>query len=137
MIIDKQLLFSDGQTVSADGDSTNVIDRGKGAGRNMNPRLRVFAQVTGAPTGMTAIVADLKGCATNSATAGDWKTVATSGSVTTIAKGTQLFKDVPYLTDEKFRFYKIVYDVSGTVSAGAVITAGLIADGVDVTELTH
>lgn len=135
MILDKELLFSDEQVVSATADSTNVVDLGEGTGRSMNPRLRVFAQVTDAPTGLTSLKAELKGSADGTT----YVTVADSGAVAlaSLVKGAQMFKDIPYLVDANYRFYKIAYTVAGTATKGATVTAGLIADGIPVTELTH
>lgn len=144
MIIDKELLFSDAQATTISSAnctdvSTNTVDLGKGAGRNMNPRLRVFAQIVQVPAGLTSLKAVLKGCPTNSSTAADWKVIADGGAVAlaSLVKGTQLLKDVPYLVDEKYRFLRMEYVTAGTATTAAKVTAGLIADGVPAIELTH
>lgn len=138
MIIDKELLFSDAQAIATTAGSeasTNVVDLGKGAGRNMNPRLRVFAQVVQAPAGLTSLQAKLQGSADNST----WADIVSSGAVAlaSLVKGAQLFKDVPYLVDEKYRYYRLYFTQVGNATTAAKVTAGLIADGVPAIELTH
>ena len=138
MIIDKELLFSDAQAIATTAGSeasTNVVDLGKGAGRNMNPRLRVFAQVVQAPTGLTSLQVKLQGSANNS----DWVDIVSSGAVAlaSLTLGAQLFKDVPYLVDEKYRYYRLYFTQVGNAGTAAKVTGGFIADGVPVVELAH
>lgn len=138
MILDAQLLFSNKQAIATTAGSeasTNVIDLGEGTGRSMNPRLRVFCQVVQAPAGLTSLQAKLQGSANNS----DWVDVVSSGAVAlaSLTLGAQMFKDVPYLVDEKYRYYRLYFTQVGNSSTAAKVTAGFIADGVPVTELTH
>lgn len=134
MIIDGNLLFSDKQTVSATADSTNTIDFGA-AGRNLNARVRAFAQLLNDAVGLTSLTAELRGSKDGSS----WTSVATSGAVPVaqLKKGAQLFKDVPYLVDAPFRYFKVGYTVSGTATTAPVVTAGVIADGVPQVETEH
>ncbi len=138
MILDKELLFSDAQAIATTAGSeasTNVVDFGAGTGRNMNPRLRVFAQVVQAPAGLTSLQVKLQGSANNS----DWVDIVSSGAVAlaSLVKGAQLFKSVPYLVDEKYRYYRLYYTQVGNSSTAAKVTGGFITDGVPVVELTH
>lgn len=139
MFPDRNNLFCDKQVVAADGDSTNVIDLGPSTGtkgRNLNYDVKVFCQLVkdlNASETMTYARVKLLGCATNSATAGDWTVIADSGDIAkaNLAAGVQMLKDIPYLVDNAFRFLKLNFDVTGTVVEGITVTGGILKDGVD------
>lgn len=134
MILDHELLFSNKQSVSATADSTNVIDFGKGSGRNLNTHMRVFAQLTNKPVGITSLNVAIKGSADGSA----YSTIVSRDTAAAgLVAGAQLIPDVPYLVGENCRFLKVVYTVTGTATTPAEITAGIIADGVPVIETSH
>lgn len=140
MILDHELLFCDAQEIAASAGSeasTNVVDLGAGTGRNMNPRLRVFCQVVQAPASEAALTLQVKlqGSANNS----DWVDIVSSGAIgkADLPAGAQMLKDVPYLVDEKYRYYRLYFTQVQNATTRAKVTGGLIADGVPAIELTH
>lgn len=82
---------------------------------------RVLIHVTTAITGLSGantVTAELQTCATNSATAGDWTTILTSGAVKKFAKG-DILLDARLPLDCK-RWIKPKVTNAGTASAGKV-----------------
>lgn len=120
MIIDRENLFSNEQTVSASVQATNIVDCGKGAINGSLIRLFVTGS-NGSGSGTIAIT--LSSCDTQN---GSYVTHYTSGGIagTTIGAGYQLLS-MPLPADCK-RFVKVSYTVSGTASAK--LTAGLVFD---------
>ena len=139
MFPDARNLFCDKQKVTATAASTNVIDLGPAqgtVGRNLNPAVKVFAQVvTGADTttdsSLTSIACALQG--SNAENFASPVVVANSGAVAAanLVQGLQMLKNVPYLVDEAFRYYRLYFTVVGTATSGIEVTGGILKDGVD------
>lgn len=90
--------------------------------RAVNPALdddyRVHAEITTTVVGATSVQIVVKTCATNSSTAGDWKTILTGPASTTLTKGTPLL-DARLPVDCK-RWIKATCVNVGTATAGKV-----------------
>lgn len=90
--------------------------------RAVNPAVaaeyRVHAEITTTVVGATSVQVVVKTCATNSATAGDWKTILSGPASTTLTKGTVLL-DARLPRDCK-RWIKASCVNVGTASAGKV-----------------
>lgn len=140
--LDAQNLFSDGQVVTStvgSHDSQNIIDLGVGAGRNLNPRERVFCQIINDPVGNadSTFAVKLQGCDTIDGTYTD---IATTSDVaaTSLKAGYLMMEGYPELLKTSCRFLKLVYVVGGAAfSTAPKVTAGIIQDGMQHHELEH
>lgn len=138
MPYDALLMFSDKQLVTATADSTNTLDLGQ---PSINPRspigarmpvdhgaglnLPIVIKVGAAFAGLTSLTVTLQG---SDAPASGFVPVATTRAVALAdLKAGYEFGFVSIPLGAKFRYYKLVYTVAGTATAGD-ITAG-ISDG--------
>lgn len=140
--LDGQNLFSDAQSVTAsvgEHDSQNTIDLGAGAGRNLNPRARVFCQIVNDPVGAsgTTFAVKLVGCDTYN---GVFKDIAVTSNVSAgnLKAGYLMLEGYPELLKTNYRYLKLVY-VVGTAgfTTAPKVTAGIIEDGMQHHELEH
>ena len=137
MIMDKTLLFSDSQAITADAASTNVVDLGAtgtiyGAStalvRDIGPGSRVPLLVTVTETfnnltSMAILIQTDDTAAFSSAT-----TVWTSPAYTLaqLAVGAKylLPDSIPVGTNE--RYVRLYYDITGTAPSTGKVTAGIV-----------
>ena len=141
MYLDTENLFSDKQTITAatgSYESQNILDMGVGAGRNLNPRARVFCQVTNDAVGTDATLqVKLQTC---DELEGEYKDVYVSAVIPAaeIKAGTFPIAGLPLLLDVDARFVRMQYVVAGgAFSTAPVVTAGIIEDGTPITDLEH
>lgn len=139
--LDAQNLFSDAQQITAATgtyDSQNTIDFGAGAGRNLNPRARVFCQIINTPVGTgSTLKAVLVGCNT---LAGTYTEIASSAEFTIadMQAGTLILEGFPELLKSNYRYVKMQYVVGGAAFTTAPkVTAGIVQDGMFHHELEH
>lgn len=108
-------------STSANGSITgNALDL-----RSPKPALvdeyRIKIDITTAITGLSGtdgITATILTCDTNSATAGDWKTIITGAKITTFTKGTPVLR--ARLPQDCKRWIKAVITNAGTATGGKV-----------------
>ena len=140
MIIDYNLVFSNGQAITTTADSTNIVDIGIpntiGGARDfgvgpVDPEL--FISVTTALVGGTSINFQFLGAPDNgSGLPGTYTVFAESGPVLTasLTAGASVLRiPIPQIPAGSVlpRFYKVTYTVVGTYTSGAVF-AGLVPD---------
>jgi hypothetical protein len=125
MILDQQLLASDGQAVTATALSANVIDLGAARDLGRGQPLRAVAVVTAAFAGGTSIRADLVESDEPDLSPA---TVLAAGPVVATADagaGCKLADLVAPSTSRRYLGFS--YTVVGAMTAGEV-TAGLVSD---------
>jgi len=122
MILDKELMVSDNQAVTAEADSTNVIDLGI-ADRGKGEPIDVFAQSNDDWTGTTPTVAV---SVLTSADASTWVTLLTGATISAPAAGDVLF-NAALPAEGVLRYVKLHYVPGGTTPSGH-IDAGLRLD---------
>lgn len=140
MIFDNTLLFSDGQAITADAASTNVVDLGdtgtpygdtrklvRDIGKGQKP-VPLWVSVTEAFNNLTSLEILLQ-VDDNSAFASP-KTVSRSGAIPladlTAGKPIDYPDYVPQGANE--RYFRLYYDITGTAPTTGKITAGVVAD---------
>lgn len=113
-------VYSYGKAVSLSANGSiegNALDL-----RSPNPAIvdeyRINAKITETVTGATSVQIVVKHCDTNSATAGDWKTIIEGDAVTTLTKGTELL--AARLPRNCKRWIKAFCINVGTATAGKV-----------------
>lgn len=138
MIIDDTLVFSDGQAITADAASTNILDIGAagtayghaapvrrdiGVGRD----IPIFVSVTEAFNNLTSLTISLQ--VDDEPAFGSPKTVAQSAAVplASLVVGYKFTwpAELPEGTDE--RYIRLYYDVTGTNPATGKIFASVVA----------
>lgn len=131
MLFDNDLMFSDGQAITATASGPNVIDCGQAiltTGLNGGLELFVLVIATTDFTGTGTIKVELQDCDTES---GTFTTVASAPAVV----ATKFAKAVIPMPLEHRRYLKLTYTVDGTVAAGKV-TAG-ITTSLEAHQLIH
>ena len=127
-ILDQNLLFSSGQTVTATADSTNILDFGvaEDLGNDERP-LQVFTDWTTAPVGSSVGTTTIQYSLLCSATGTSaWTTLYTGPA--TVYSSVPRYGNPIDLPQNCQRFVKLNYAIaSGSLTAG-VITAGLVLD---------
>lgn len=123
MMLDKNLMFSEEQAVTATADSTNILDL-RDNGDDLSRLLNLFVLVTAAATaeGSATVTFSVQTCATVD---GSYETIYTTGAIgkATLVAGYKPI-DAALPTGLK-RFVKVVYTVAtGPLTAGA-FTAGI------------
>lgn len=129
MIFDKTLLFSDGQAVTADAPSTNIVDLGPIApgvkfdiGKGKQIPIRV--QVTETFDKLTSIVVSLQASADAAFTSP--KTVWTSPSILAADLVAGYVFNIDYVPrGASERYIRLYYDITGTTPESGKITAGI------------
>jgi len=131
VIEDGNLLYANGQTISATGTtvSTNILDFGAAMDLGITQRpLEVFAAWTTAPVGSspgtTTISYTLQ---TSSTGTSGWTNLVTTGTTidTAVPSGPQQIIDIPPGCQEYTQL--VVTVASGSLTAG-VLTAGIVLD---------
>lgn len=135
MIFDLTLLFSDGQAITADAASTNVVPLGAtgtpyggsalirdvGIGRGVP----IAVSVTESFNNLTSLVVQVQTSPDNST----WTTIESGATVllASLVAGYQF--DVPYELPigTKARYVRLYYDITGTAPSTGKITAGVVA----------
>lgn len=135
MIFDMTLLLSDGQAVTADAASTNVIDLGTtrtpyGASQPLGRDVGIGAKVP-LSCSVTETFNNLTSLQVQVQTSPDnvtWTTIEGGAVVpaASLVAGYQF--DVPYRIPEgvKARYFRTFYDVTGTAPTTGKITAGAV-----------
>lgn len=135
MILDSQLLFSDGQAVTTSAGSTNVVDlvdpRDIGPGMPLKLLAVVGTAFTTDSTNASTLTIEVQG-STNSTTS-NFTTIARSAALGVASLGAQskLFPiDWPALPSGVAlpRYIRLLYTVATAAFAGGTITAGLVLD---------
>ena len=126
MILDKELMFSEDQAVTASAASTNHIDLGEGGGdQSLGEPILLHCQVTedfSTATGSTLVVSVQESAATSF---GSPTTIATSETAsTTDLKAGYTFK-LGHMPSHDARYVRLYYTAATSFSAGK-LTAGLI-----------
>ena len=125
MILDKELMFSEDQAVTASAASTNHIDLGDAGDQALGEPIILHCQVTedfSASTGSTLVVSVQESAATSFSAP---TTIATSESaVTTDLKAGYTFK-LGHMPSHSERYVRLYYTAATAFSDGK-ITAGLI-----------
>lgn len=129
MILDETTLFSDRQSVAANGPSTNVVDLGPvdiPAGRDIGKGkpIPILIQVVEGFDKLTSLAVAVQVSADEAFTSP--KTVATTPAipVASLVAGYQFVIDyVPRGTDE--RYMRLNYTIVGTAPDNGAITAGI------------
>ncbi len=138
MIMDRTLLFSDGQAITATTVSTNVVDLGEtgtiyGASAPIRRDIGkgnavpLFCGVTQAFNNLTSLTISVE--VDDNAAFTSAKTVFTSPTyaLADLAPGKYLLPDtIPVGTDE--RYLRLRYTVAGPAPTVGKITAGVVAD---------
>lgn len=128
MLIDQELVFSDGQAITADAASTNVIDL-MAAGRAPGNDLGVFAQITETFTNLTSLEFQVQSCAAE----GFGSNVKTHQKVSVtlasgkLAAGQKI--DLGKLLEGTLQYVRIYYDVTGTAPDAGKVTSLLAPFG--------
>lgn len=125
MLMDKELLFSEGQAVTATAASTNSLDVGAGVGQG--EPIEVFVLVTEDFDLLTDLIVTLEG-SSDDGDSDSFATVLSSPAIAlaSLKAGTEVFKvAVPAGTE---RYLQLKYTVNGTNPTTGKITAGLIID---------
>lgn len=112
MLIDKELLFADGQTISAAAAGATVVDLEQDAPADLSGKLFLAVVVQTAVTG--TLQAKLQDCATQNGTFAD---CAAGPVVSAPAAGTVLLVPVPVSTKRYIRAYFGGSPTAGKVSA--------------------
>jgi hypothetical protein len=125
MIMDKELVFSDKQAVTASGTSTNVVDLGSADAGNSD-HIELFVKVDAAFNNLTSLGVKLQ----TSVDAAFTSPVDTPVNSTILLAGltanTQVVKaKVPY---GMYRYARVYYTVTGTAPTTGTVTAALVAD---------
>lgn len=128
MIIDRQLLFSNGQaiTAAATSASTDIYDTGAaGININTNRELQIYAAVTEAFAGGTNVTVNLIQSATENMASPT--VLVSSGTIATAAltRGAVLLRLAVPRTSQ--RYIALQYVSTGTHTAGR-ITGGIVCD---------
>lgn len=138
MIVDNTLVFSDGQAITADAGSTNVIDIGAAGtafghaaavSRDIGKgtEIPVHVSVTETFTNLTSI--NIKVQTDDNAGFSSAKTVAQSGEIllAALVAGYKFTfpAELPEGTDE--RYLRLYYDITGTAPDAGKIFAGIVA----------
>lgn len=122
MILDKQLMMSDNQALTASAVSTNIIDLAV-ADRGKGEPITAFVQALDDWTGTTPTVkADLQ----TSSDGSTWATILSGATKSSPVKGDVIF-DAPLPADGVLRYIRMNYTVGGTTPSGHV-DAGLRLD---------
>lgn len=125
MLLDQKNVFSNGQAITADAVSTNVIDLGKDGLAPGNP-LSVIAQVTEAFNTLTSLTVQVQSSVDEAFTS-----PITHQSVTIALANLTLGKrvDLGSLLDGTKRYVRLNYDVTGTNPTLGKVTAELLPFG--------
>lgn len=140
--LDAQNLFSHAEKVTATvgtHNSQNIIDFGAGAGRNLNPRERIFCQVVNTPVGGSDATFTAKLVGANELE-GEYKVIASSPAfkASELNAGTLVLEGTPELLKSNYRFVKMQYVIAGSAfSTAPVVTSGIVQDGMWHHELEH
>lgn len=126
MLIDQELVFSDGQAITADAASTNVIDL-MAAGRAPGNELGVFAQITETFTNLTSLEFQVQSCAAE----GFGSNVKTHQKVSVLLAGLTAGQkiDLGKLLEGTLQYVRLYYDVTGTAPDAGKVTALLAPFG--------
>jgi len=127
MIIDKQLLMSEDQAITATAVSTNVIDLGAAGVAEGHP-LRVLAQVTANFAALTSLKCDVQTATDAAFTSpvilqGDSLTLANSQLV-----AGEKFTLGTLSGNKVLRYVRLNYTVTGDNATAGTITASLVLD---------
>lgn len=139
MILDKQTMFSEAQTLVASAGSfasTNVIDLGiaRNVGGDTHPTLELFAQIVStylASGGASTLKVDVQTAPDDgSGGIGSWVTLASSDA---IAKASLVagykFAISGFLPTPTQRFLRLQYTIATSDGTAGAITAGLTPSG--------
>lgn len=134
MIFDNSLLLSDGQAITADAASTNVIDLGAtgtpygGAAMTrdigIGDGVPLSVRVTETFNNLTNIVVQVQTSPDNST----WTTIQGGATVAAASLVNGFQFDVPSRFPEgtKARYVRLFYDITGTAPTTGKITAGVV-----------
>lgn len=134
MIFDNSLLLSDGQAITADAASTNVIDLGAtgtpfgGAAMTrdigIGDSVPLSVRVTETFNNLTNIVVQVQTSPDNST----WTTIQGGATVALASLVAGFQFDVPSRFPEgtKARYVRLYYDITGTAPTTGKITAGVV-----------
>lgn len=138
MILDDTLVLSDGQAITADAGSTNIIDLGAagtpyghaaGVRRDIGigTSIPIILHVTEAFNNLTSLTVSVQ--VDDDAAFGSPKTVATSAAIplTSLVAGYKFPfpAEIPEGTDE--RYLRLYYDVTGTAPSTGKVIAAIVA----------
>lgn len=138
MIVDNTLVFSDGQAITADAGSTNVVDIGAAGtpyghsaavARDIGKAtdIPIWVSVTESFTNLTSLTISLQ--TDDNAAFSSAKTVATSAAIplASLVAGYKFTwpATLPEGTDE--RYLRLYYDVTGTAPDAGKIFAAIVA----------
>lgn len=123
MILDKDLVFSEEQAVTADAASTNALDL-KADGDAVGQELCIHVVVTTTFATLTSLAIKVQTSANNS----DWSDVVLSPAIAaaSLVKGKEIFTiRVPKGLK---RYVRLYYDVTGSNATAGKITAFMCKD---------
>lgn len=124
MILDSQALYSDDQVVTTTADSTNILDLAKNSGPGEPVRLLI--QVTADFAGGTDITIDLE---TDDNTG--FSSLSTIASTPTIVLADLVAGyefSILFIPNDIEQYSRLEYTVTGTMTGGGAITAGIVFD---------
>lgn len=135
MILDKNLLVSSAQAITATAASTDVIDLGvaEDIGVGVHPELRLFCQVGTAfsTTNSGTLTIAIQGSTDNSTFDTYAQTIAyTAGALIANARLFDIDMPRPSAGQSRPRYIRLNYTVANAFTAGTV-TAGLVIDRPD------
>lgn len=121
-LLDKELIFSEAQAITADAVSTNVIDL-RSAGAAPGNAMRLVANIDEAFNTLTSLGFQLQSCAVEGFGSG----VSTHQVITVALANLTLGKriDLGEVPDGALRYIRLNYDVTGSNPSTGKITAWL------------
>lgn len=129
MLLDKQNLFSDGQAITADAASTNVIDcRGKIKEIAAGTVLPLLIQAVEAFTVTGTVTVEVKLQTDDNEAFSSPKTLATTGAISSTDLVAGYVAPINYIPKGNEGYLRLYYDV--TISSGGSITKGKFTAGI-------
>lgn len=125
MLIDQELVFSDGQAITADAASTHVVD-GRVAGIGAGNPIEVVAKIDEAFNTLTSLDVSLQ-----SSTDEAFTSPVTHQKVNVLLAGLTINKviDLGTVPDSANRYLRLYYDVQGTNPSTGKVTGFLAPFG--------
>jgi hypothetical protein len=124
MLLDQETLFSDGQAITADAASTNLIDLGKARDIGKGTQIPLLIQVVETFDNLTSLKVIIE-TDDNAAFSSPKEVVSHTALLAALKKGFIFpMTSIPRGTAE--RFLRLNYDVTGTAPSAGKITAGLV-----------
>lgn len=136
MIFDNSLLFSDGQAITGDAASTNVVDLGNTGtpfgGRKLvadigkGCKVPLFAFVTATFNNLTSLTVRIE-CDDNEAFSSPKEVGSRTYALAFLTAGRELPFPEELMEGIDERYVRLFYDVTGTNPSTGAITAGVVA----------